>query len=490
MRGHALAASERPTDLDRLSEGQREAVLAPDGPLLITAGPGTGKTATVAERIAHLVRAGRASLTDVLALTFSRAAARTLSARLATRLGPAGAAIQATTFHAFGLGVIQRWQRELGYGEAALRVLDGPDARALLLLALGTDPLDPPEETLQSIAAAIDDARLAAAQGLAALAGVAAVAATYERLLRERGAIDFLSMLAEPLRLFRERPDILGRYQAAYRWVFADECQDVSPPQYALLRLLAAGHGNLTVVGDACQTLYEWRGADPAFLLDFAAAYPEARTVALTENFRSTGNILDMANGLCAALPYGHRLWTTNPPGPVPTIRAARDPVEEADFVAAEIARLLADGALAHPREAAVLARTNLQAEPLRAALRGRGLPCGGEAVGNDGVRVATIHAVKGGEWRVVFVTGVEDDLLPHRHALEAEATGDPAGAAALAGELHAAYVAVTRPRERLYLTHCERREDTEPGGREAARACRPSRFLALLPEGCLDRAA
>ncbi len=174
----------------------------------------------------------------------------------------------------------------------------------------------------------------------------------------------------------------------------------------------------------------------------------------------------------------------------MPILHAARDPTEESAFIAAEIARLLADGALAHPREAAVLARTNLQAEPLRAALRARGLPCGSEAVGSDGVRVATIHAVKGGEWRVVFVAGVEDDLLPHRHALEAEAAGGPAGGSALAGELHAAYVAVTRPRERLYLTHCERREEPEPGGREAARACRPSRFLALVPDGCLGRAA
>ena len=485
-----MARAEDHADLARLSDGQREAVLAPDGPLLITAGPGTGKTATVAERIAHLVREGRATLTDVLALTFSRAAARTLTARLEARLGPAGAAIQTTTFHAFGFGLIQRWHRELGYDVPEPRVIEGGEARALLLAALGGGAVEPPDDAFPALAAAIDDARLAMAQGHEPLAGVAVMATDYERRLRERGAIDFLAMLAEPLRLFREYPDILGRYQATYRWVFADECQDVAPPQYALLRLLAAGHRNLTVVGDACQTLYAWRGADATFLLDFARAYPDARVVALTENFRSSGNILAVANALGASLPYGHHLRTANPPGPPPVLRAARDPAAEAAFVAAEIARLLADGAVAHPREVAVLARTNLQAGPLREALRARGLPTASEVAGGDGVRVSTIHAVKGDEWRVVFVAGVEDDLLPHRHALEAEAAGGVVGAVPLAGELHAAYVAVTRPRERLYLTHCERREEPEPGDRETERACRPSRFLDLLPDGCLDRAA
>lgn len=489
-RGRALVGGEYRADLAHLSDGQREAVLAPDGPLLITAGPGTGKTATVAERIAHLVREGRATLTDVLALTFSRAAARTLTARLQARLGPAGAAIQATTFHAFGLGLIQRWGGELGYDPPEPRVIDGGEARALLLAALGGGGVEPPDDALPALAAAVDDARLAVAQGLAPLAGVAAVAAGYERLLRERGVVDFLSMLAEPLRLFREHPDILGRYQATYRWVFADECQDVAPPQYALLRLLAAGHGNLTAVGDACQTLYAWRGADATFLLDFAGAYPNARVVALTENFRSSGHILAVANALGAPLPYGHRLRTANPPGPLPILRAMPDPAAEAAYVAGEIARLLADGAIAHPREVAVLARTNVQTGPLRDALRARGLPTTSDPAGGDGVRVSTIHAVKGDEWRVVFVAGVEDELLPHRRALEAEAAGAVVGAVPLADELHAAYVAVTRPRERLYLTHCARREEPDAGDRAATRACRPSRFLDLLPEGCLDRAA
>ncbi len=487
----AVMSADTHADLGWLSDGQREAVLAPDGPLLITAGPGTGKTATVAERIAHLIRAGRAAPTEILALTFSRVAAHTLTARLAARLGPAGAAIRATTFHAFGWWLIQHWRTELGYGPEGPAMYDERGARSLLLEVVGGKvPEPPPERELLALAAAVGEARLALARGEAPLAGVADLAAGYERLLRERGAVDFLSMLAEPLRLFREHPEVLRRYQETYRWVLADEFQDISAPQYALLRLLTAGHGNLTVVGDACQTLFDWRGADAAFLLDFAAAFPRARTVTLAQNFRSTGGILAVANALGALLPYGHRLWTANPPGPAPVLREARDAVDEAAFVAAEIARLLATGALGQPREAAVLARTNGQADPIRAALRSAGLPYGGEGGGRDGIRVGTIHGAKGAEWRAVFVVGVEEDLLPHRHALEAEAAGGTSGAVSLAGELHTAYVAVTRPREHLYLTHCRRREEPDEGGGIAARACRPSRFLAALAAGAPTRAA
>ncbi|HEX5506397.1 MAG TPA: UvrD-helicase domain-containing protein [Thermomicrobiales bacterium] len=480
-----------PDDLAWLSEGQREAVLAPAGPLLVVAGPGTGKTATVAERIAHLLRSGAAALPEVLALTFSRAAARALAARLVARLGPAGAAVHATTFHAFGLWLARRWAGELGLDPARLVVYGEEEARALLVEALGGDAREPPPaETLPALAAAIDEARLALAAGTAPLAGAVAPAEAYERLLRARGAIDFPGMLAAPLRLFREHPHILRRYQATYRWILADEFQDVAAPQYALLRLLAAAHSNLTVVGDTCQTLYAWRGADAAHLLDFADAHPGTRVVRLTQNFRSTGAILAVANALGAALPYGQALWTANPPGAAPVLRAARDPADEAAFIAAELARLLAAGRLDHPREAAVLARTNQQAAPLLAALGARGIPLGTAVAEDAGAWVGTIHGAKGGEWRAVFVAGLEEDLLPHRHALDAAAAGPGGAGAALAGELHAAYVAVTRPRERLYLTHCRRREEATPGGGTVVRPSRPSRFLGLLPADTLARAA
>lgn len=487
----AGVGTERPFDPARLSAGQREAALAPDGPLLIAAGPGTGKTTTVAARIAHLVTTGRAPPTGILALAFTRAAARTLTTRLGAWLGAAGAAIHATTFHAFGLWLVQRWPEALGYGPEPLVVYRRPQASALLLEALGGDAaLPPPEHLLPALADAVDEARLALALGEAPPAGVAAIAADYERLLRERGAIDFHGMLTEPLRLFRECPEALRRCQRTYRCVLADEFQDVAAPQYALLRMLAADHGNLTVVGDVRQTLFEWRGADPAFLLGFAAAHAGARVVALEENFRSTGGILAVANAIGATLPYGGQLWTANPPGPTPTLHPLPDPIAEATFVAEEIARLLADGAVGRPGEVAALARTNAQTAPIRAALRQRDLACASEDAEHDGVWVGTIHAAKGQEWDAVFVIGMEDGLLPHRRALEDAASDASPDAVALAGETHAAYVAVTRPRERLYLTHCREREEPDPDGGTTIRAGRPSRFLDAVPAACLARAA
>ena len=186
----------------------------------------------------------------------------------------------------------------------------------------------------------------------------------------------------------------------------------------------------------------------------------------------------------------GHRLWTANPPGPLPTLHAARDPADEAAFVAGEIARLLASEELAQPREAAVLARTNSQLEPVRAPHPAPGRPITGETATGAGVRLGTIHAAKGDEWRAVFLLGVEEGLLPHRRAIEEEQGREQPPPVALAGELHAAYVGATRPREYLYLTHCRRRDEPDLGGGTTTRVCRPSRFLDLLPPGSLARAA
>jgi superfamily I DNA/RNA helicase len=151
---------------------------------------------------------------------------------------------------------------------------------------------------------------------------------------------------------------------------------------------------------------------------------------------------------------------------------------------------LLASGALVQPREAAVLARTNGQLEPVRAALRAQGLPITGETAAGAGVRLGTIHAAKGEEWKAVFLLGVEEGLLPHRRAIEEEQGLEQPPPVALAGELHAAYVGATRPREHLYVTHCRRRDEPEPGGGTTTRVCRPSRVLDLLPPGSLARAA
>ena len=618
-------------DLSRLSPAQREAVVAGDGPMLIVAGPGSGKTTVLAARIAYLVAARQIAPSSVLAITFATKATRELRARLAGLLGSQGRGVDVTTFHAFGLRIVRQWSEELGFGPGPIAVYGSGEIQAVLREV--ADDLDydlerwPPADTVSML----ERHRLGGGAPAAMAGQVAALAEGYEALLRRRGAVDYPAMLALPLRLFESRPAALRLYQDAYRYILSDEYQDVSAPQYALLRRLAERHRNLVVVGDPCQCLYGWRGADVRFLMEFERDFPEARVVSLDQNFRSTGRIVDLANALSAELAYRRPLWTDNQSGEHSYLHLAADEQAEAAFVVGEIERLCAERLIDHPGEVAILYRTNWQAQQLILALRERGLPyrvqgsgdlfarrevrdalaylrlaydpddalalarianvpprrlgrladglrvrpaparelpslasrygpaalvaaealvamiadlharaatsppaelldlaldrsgyrtwLGGQADGaarlghlaelrvlarqaegdlaswlaelqlgeevasapDDGRRVllTTIHGAKGGEWRVVFVVGVEEGLLPHSRSLLAEAS------AAVEEELRVAYVAVTRPRERLYLTCCRTRSR---GERREPR--HPSRFLRGLPLEPVERAA
>lgn len=616
-------------DLSRLSPTQRQTVLAGDGPLLILAGPGSGKTTLLAARIAYLVSARGVPPTSVLALTFATKAVRELRARLGGLLGAAADGVDVTTFHAFGLRVVRQWGEVLGWGSGPLAVYRDDEARRVLHEIADDLGVDLTRWPLHDLAARLERHRLAdEADPAAASAPLAALTERYETVLRRRGAVDYPAMLALPLRLFAARPEVLRLLQDSYRYVLCDEFQDVCAAQYRLLRLLAARHRNLVAVGDPQQTLYGWRGADVRFLRAFQRDFPEARMLSLDQNFRATGRLVDLANALAAPLPYGRRLWTDNPPGEPARLQGVPDEEAKAAFVASTIARLCADGRVAHPGEVAVLYRANWQAEHLALVLRQQRLPYrvrgggdlfarrevrdavaylrlahdpadptalarianvpprrlgrvaqalraqpvpahelqhlagrfdppavaaaealaalvtelharstelgpaalldlalersgyrawlaeqpdgsarlahltalrvlatdGGDlgtwlaalhlgedlAAADDAERVllTTIHGAKGGEWRWVFVLGVEEGLLPHARTLQG-AAGEQDRVEA---ERRVAYVAVTRPREGLYLLCCRtRRRGERPAPRQ------PSRFLRGLP---LARAA
>jgi superfamily I DNA/RNA helicase len=345
------------------------------------------------------------------------------------------------------------------------------------------------------------------------------LATRYALLLQQAGMLDYTAMLTLPHHLFAARPDLLQSLQTMYRHILIDEYQDVSSQQYTLARSLASQHRNLVGVGDTAQTIYPWRGANPRFLTDFQHDFPGTQVLRLTQNFRSTGRIVTLANALGGAL-LDQRLWTSNPPGVFPRLVALLDPKREAAFVAAEIARLRATNTIQESSEVAVLYRTNQQAEPVIQALHALGFRTSldrrrsepaqppphnapvrseldetdqfdpdeparlnafldaqdaesdaGSAVESGGVELSTIHRAKGREWPVVFVVGCEDGLLPY------------IGRAGLApddeyAERCVAYVAVTRPRIRLYLTYCQTRS-------RAARTL--SRFLCDLPASLLE---
>jgi DNA helicase II / ATP-dependent DNA helicase PcrA len=496
-------------DLSRLSLEQRQAVLAPDGPLLIVAGPGSGKTTVLAAKIAYLITWRQLPPTSILALTFATKAARDLQERLRGVLGEQGQNVDVSTSHAFGLRIVRHWSRELGLGPSPPTVYGEQAARAVLREVATNLSIDLNQHPLSELSAALERVRLRDKRAGMGQDWLEPVAAAYEEMLRHHGAVDYAAMLALPLRLFSEHPEALRFCQDSYRAVVCDEFQDICTNQYALLRSLAARHRHVVVVGDPNQILYGWRGADIRFMDEFQRDFPETRLLGLHQNFRSTRQIVACANALGATLPFSRSLWTTNALGGPIRFHAAADEESEAAFVADEIERLVARRIINRLDEVAILYRTNWQTRPFTVALIRRGLlyrsgerdlaegdnaPGSSTVVGlqleNDAtidmdetecVRLSTIHRAKGGEWRVVFVVGMEEGLLPHARALQSR----PGDTASIDDERRVAYVAVTRAREHLYLTYCRTRWRR---GRVEIRE--PSRFLHGLVLDLAERTA
>ncbi len=357
-----------------LTAEQRLAVRAPEGPMLIVAGPGAGKTAVLAARIAYLVQERAVGAASILALAFGAKAARELRCRLDASPDAAMAAVEVRTFHAFGLRLVRQWQADIGYRPGPLTIYGEATARALLSEVATTLSIGPDRWPLPKLAQAVERYRLT---GETAPPIVTALTTAYEARLIERGALDYPAMLLLPLRLLVQRPDMAACYQVAYHAILIDESQDVCPAQYVLARLLAARHHHLVLVGDPAQSLYGWRGADGRALRSFPSDFPETRIVALRQNFRSTARIVEVANAVGAGLQGRMNLWTSNPLGPTPVLHVANDEHAEVYFVADEITRLYAEGLVRNFGEIAVLFRTNEQAHSLVLALRSRQIPCG-----------------------------------------------------------------------------------------------------------------
>ncbi len=460
-----------------LTAEQRAVVTAPEGPLLVLAGPGTGKTAVLTDRIAHLIGEHGIVPASILALAFSNRAAQELRLRLAALLGADGRAVDVATLHGFGLRLLRQWQAMLGYASTPLRVYDERAALALLAQTLGGTGVAVGPLPLRALRRALDRHRLALTGGAHAVT-LQAIAAAYETQLRRRGAVDYPAMLLEPLRLLRKHPEVARLLRVAYRAVLLDEAQDTCAVQYALVRQLAERHRHLVLVGDPAQSLFAWRGADGSVMRTFLRDFPETTVRTLSQNFRSTPQIVAVANTIGAGLPSRLALQAVGPSGPATVVHRAADEADEAAYIAGEVIHLLARGLIRNASEVAVLIRANAQAPPLAGELRARGLfggpsiermpehPAAGDDLPDDleqhstgvtgatarrSVSLLTIHAAKGLEWPAVFVAGLEEGLLPHRRAFDSGETVD-----ALVAERRAAYVAVTRPRWRLYLT-CSR---------------------------------
>src|SRR3954451_7933945 len=372
--------------LDRLLEGlnepQREAVLHTDGPLLVLAGAGSGKTRVLTHRIAHLIHTRHARADNILAITFTNKAASEMRERVELLVGRAVRAMWVMTFHSACARMLRADAHRLGYTRQ-FTIYDAADSRRLLKQCLEELDVDVKRFTPRAMQAQISDAKnkLRSAEDYRQLIGsyfeqtVADVYEEYERQLHRRNAMDFDDLLVRSVNLLELFQEVRDRYQEAFRYVLVDEYQDTNRAQYRWLQLLAEEHRNLMVVGDDDQSVYSFRGADIRNILEFEEAFPDAREVKLEQNYRSTQTILSAANAVVAHN-RGRKsksLWSEKGEGDRIVVRELEDEHAEARYVAGEIERLVDEGAARS--EIAVFYRTNGQSRVMEDRLRRTGLP-------------------------------------------------------------------------------------------------------------------
>ena len=368
---------------DLLNPPQLEAVTAPDGPLLVFAGAGSGKTRVLTYRIAHLIETGRAQPDQILAVTFTNKAAREMRARIESLLGPGRAPVWMGTFHNICGRILRRDGHMIGLDRGYV-IYDEADRLAQVKRAMARLGLDekrfPPNAVTGRISYAKNE--LLGPEEYARQASdyfsevVARVYPVYEVAMREASGLDFDDLLLMAVRLLRESPETRTKWQRRFHHVLVDEYQDTNKVQYTLVQLLAEEHRNLCVVGDDDQSIYRFRGADVRNILSFERDFPEARIVKLEQNYRSTQNILDAAYAVIknVAERADKRLWTDAGEGSKVTMGQVYDEQEEAETVAAEVRRLVGQEGMAL-NDIAVLYRTNAQSRALEEVLVRAGMP-------------------------------------------------------------------------------------------------------------------
>jgi len=370
-----------------LNPSQREAVEHDRGPLLVLAGAGSGKTGVVTQRIARLIRNGTPGHA-ILAMTFTNKAAAEMQERVVRLAGPqATKGLFTCTFHRFGLEVLTRETKALALRGGAFAIFDRGDCTSLVRDAL-RGIVTGRNYDVGAILNRISLAKNAFldAEGYAATVAesddeydtiTAQVYPRYEAMLRSLQAFDFDDLVTEPVRLWRRIPEVLERWRRRFTFLIVDEYQDTNLSQLEMLRLLAAEHRNLCVVGDDDQAIYAWRGADVRNILDFERHFPGAKVVRLEENYRSSAAVLAVANAVLAsshARRHGKTLRATRGAGSSVQVITMADAGTEAAWVGDRIHRLVQSGEV-RPRDVAILYRSNLQAPELEGELRTRGIP-------------------------------------------------------------------------------------------------------------------
>jgi DNA helicase-2/ATP-dependent DNA helicase PcrA len=370
--------------LDGLNAEQREAIEAIDGPLLVLAGAGTGKTRVLTTKIAHIIAQGRARAHEILAVTFTNKAAREMKERIGALAGPVAEGMPwLGTFHAISTKILRRHAELVGL-KPGFTILDTDDQLRLLKQVLQAENIDDKRWPARALAHQIDawknrglDVSHVPAGEAAAFANGkgAALYKLYQERLKILNTADFGDLLLETLRLFRENTEVLKLYQDRFRYMLVDEYQDTNTAQYLWLRLLAQGRQNVCCVGDDDQSIYGWRGAEVDNILRFESDFPGAKIIRLERNYRSTGHILAVAAGLISHNEgrFGKTLFTDSELGEKPTVTGVWDSEEEARVIGEEIEQLQRKGHALD--EIAILVRASFQMREFEERFITLGLP-------------------------------------------------------------------------------------------------------------------
>ena len=378
--------------LSRLNPRQIDAVTRTDGPILILAGAGSGKTRVLTHRIAYLIKEKGIPPQNILAVTFTNKASGEMRERLEKILGPLAENIWLGTFHSIGLRILRKDGYHIGIDPNFI-VYDDDDQLSIVKLCMSELNINEKSFNPRAILSHINQAKneVLSVNDYAMDADdffrrrVSQVYKLYQEKLRQNKTLDFGDLICEPIRLFREAPQVLEKYQKRFRYILVDEYQDTNRAQYILINLLASIHKNLCVVGDEDQSIYGWRGADIRNILEFEKDYPDVKIIRLEQNYRSTKNILSAANSVVEknTKRIGKTLWTENLDGELVDYQMARDEHHEASLVYNKIEEMIkrevkegvGQGERLSYKDFAIFYRTNAQSRIFEEHFIRSGLP-------------------------------------------------------------------------------------------------------------------
>ena len=369
-------------NLDYLNDRQKEAVLWGDGPLLLLAGAGSGKTSVLTTRVAYLIKERGIDPRNIVAITFTNKAAKEMKERIIKQVGSVGYNIQISTFHSFGLRIIKENFERLGY-DKNFTIIDSDDSLTVIKRILKDMNIDSKRCNPKFIKNQISSCKneMVTVEKYHNLVNdevsdiMYKVYKKYQETLLRNNSLDFDDLLIKPIELFNKHPEVLQQYQELFKYVFIDEYQDTNEAQYLLSKMISAKYKNICVVGDDSQSIYSWRGANFKNILNFEKDYKDAKVILLEQNYRSTKTILNAANSVIKnnTKKKDKNLWTENEQGEKIKYVRALDEKDEASFVTREIKKLKSDGVSLD--DIAVLYRTNAQSRTIEEGFLNSNIP-------------------------------------------------------------------------------------------------------------------